>query len=248
MTTLFISDLHLCDERPRINLLFTRFLEDIARDSEALYILGDLFEYWLGDDQLDHEPLARAVASQLANSARRGTRIFFMHGNRDFLVGPRFAEEACLTLLPDPSLVLLGEQRVLLMHGDTLCTDDGAYQEFRREVRDPVWQTNTLGKSYADRAQLARAIRSRSDVEKSMKADAIMDVNADAVVVAFEQHHYPVLIHGHTHRPAKHDLSVNGHACTRWVLPDWHDHGGYLSCDDSGNPLSAHLISASASA
>ena len=242
MTTLFISDLHLCAERPHINALFTRFLDEVARDAKALYILGDLFEYWLGDDQLDHDPLARAVASQLANTAGRGTLVYFMHGNRDFLIGERFAKEACLTLLPDPWSIVLDDQRILLMHGDTLCTDDVAYQQFRAQVRAPLWQTNILGKSYTERSQLARTIRSRSDVEKSMKADAIMDVNAAAVAATLENYGYPVMIHCHTHRPAKHELSVNGHQCTRWVLPDWHDHGGYLSTGGPDHVLSAHSI------
>ena len=242
MTTLFISDLHLCEERPQINALFTRFLDEIARDAEALYVLGDLFDYWIGDDQLDHEPMARAVASQLANLAKRGTRISFMHGNRDFLIGERFASEARLALLPDPAPIVLGEQRILLMHGDTLCTDDLAYRQFREQVRDPAWQADFLGKSYAERTQLAHAIRSRSDVEKSMKADAIMDVNAVAVAAAFEKHRYPVMIHGHTHRPARHELTVNGQACTRWVLQDWHNHGGYLSASGPHHALSTHSI------
>ena len=229
MTTLFISDLHLCEERPHINAIFKRFLDDIPRDAESLYILGDLFEYWIGDDQLDHDPLARNIALQLADAASRGTRIFFMHGNRDFLIGERFAAQARLTILPDPALISLDEARFLLMHGDTLCTDDVDYQKFRAQVRDPAWQADLLAKPYAERAQLAQVMRSRSDVEKSMKADAIMDVNAAAVAATFEGHGYPIMIHGHTHRPAKHELTVNGQACTRWVLPDWHDRGGYLS-------------------
>lgn len=242
MTTLFISDLHLCMERPHINTLFTRFLNEVAQDAEALYILGDLFEYWIGDDQLDHEPLAREVATQLAIVSKRGTRIFFMLGNRDFLIGERFAAAAMLTQLSDPTLLTRGDKRILLMHGDTLCTDDVAYQQFREQVRSPAWQAELLVKPYAERAQLARSIRSQSDVEKSMKADAIMDVNADAVTAAFVEQGYPVLIHGHTHRPARHELMVNGHACTRWVLQDWHDFGGYLSMSGLHNTLSAHSI------
>jgi UDP-2,3-diacylglucosamine hydrolase len=238
--------LHLCEERPSINALFTRFLDDVARDAEALYILGDLFEYWIGDDQLDHDPLANVVAQQLARAAKRGTRTYFMRGNRDFLIGTRFANEARLTLLSDPAQLTLGEQRILLMHGDTLCTDDVAYQEYRAQVRDPAWQADVLAKPYAERAELARSIRSRSDVEKSMKAESIMDVNAFAVAGAFERHGYPVMIHGHTHRPAKHQLTVNGHPCTRWVLPDWHAHGGYLSTVGLGNELSAHIIEGTA--
>ena len=248
MTTLFISDLHLCEERPHINALFARFLDEIARDAEALYILGDLFEYWIGDDQLDHEPLAREVASELADTAKRGIRIFFMHGNRDFLVGERFAREAGLTLLTDPTLITRGEQRILLMHGDTLCTDDIGYQQFRVQVRDPAWQVDILANPYSERAQLARSIRSRSDVEKSMKADAIMDVNAAAVAAAFVEHHCPILIHGHTHRPAKHELLIDERSCTRWVLQDWHDYGGYLSMAGPDNTLTAHRIGVNTSA
>jgi UDP-2,3-diacylglucosamine hydrolase len=246
MKTLFISDLHLCEERPGINALFTRFLDDVARDAEALYILGDLFEYWIGDDQLDHDPLARAVARQLTTAANHGTRIFFMRGNRDFLIGERFARDAGLTLLPDPAQITLGEQRILLMHGDTLCTDDVAYQAFRAQVRDPAWQVDVLAKPYAARAELARAIRSRSDVEKSMKADSIMDVNSSAVTAAFERHGYPIMIHGHTHRPARHQLTINRHTCARWVLQDWHTYGGYLSIDGPRNELSAHIIEGTA--
>jgi UDP-2,3-diacylglucosamine hydrolase len=242
MTTLFISDLHLCEERSQINALFTHFLDNIAREAEALYILGDLFEYWIGDDQLDHDPLARHVAAQLAASAKHGTRIFFMHGNRDFLIGARFAAEASLTLLMDPTLISLNGQRVLLLHGDTLCTDDDAYQRFRTQVRDPAWQEELLAKPYAERAALARSMRSRSDVEKSMKADAIMDVNPSTVTKIFEQQDVDVVIHGHTHRPAMHVHNVFGRQLTRWVLQDWHDLGGYLADDGPEHALTAHTI------
>lgn len=242
MTTLFISDLHLCEERPRINAMFEHFLEVTARDADALYVLGDLFEYWIGDDQLDHDPLARRVASQLAATAQRGTRVFFMHGNRDFLIGARFAAESSLALLADPTLISLHGREILLMHGDTLCTDDIAYQRFRAQVRDPAWQAELLAKPYAERAALARSMRSRSDVEKSMKPDAIMDVNASTVANMFEQQNVAVMIHGHTHRPAMHAHEVNGRAFTRWVLQDWHDIGGYLADDGAQHALTAHTI------
>ena len=242
MTTLFISDLHLCEERPQINALFTQFLNDIACGAEALYILGDLFEYWIGDDQLDHDPLARRVAAQLAATAKHGTRIFFMHGNRDFLIGARFAAEASLGLLTDPTLISLNGQRVLLMHGDTLCSDDIGYQQFRTQVREPAWQESVLSKPYAERIALARAIRSTSDIEKSLKAESIMDVNAAAVTAVFVRHHYPELVHGHTHRPAKHELTVDGHTCMRWVLQDWHVRGGYLADNGKSGSLAAHQL------
>jgi len=247
MTTLFISDLHLCEERPNISALFSRFMSEVAPGAEALYILGDLFEHWLGDDQLDHDPLARDIAAQLATLAGHGTEIFFMHGNRDFVVGPRFAREAGLTLLADPTSLTVGSDRFLLLHGDTLCTDDVAYQKFRAQVRNPAWQAVALAKPYAEREQIARSIRQRSDVEKSIKAEAIMDVNPSAVAAAFAEHQYPVMIHGHTHRPAKHEVTVDGHDCTRWVLQDWHDFGGYLAMSGPQNTLSAHLIGAAAS-
>ena len=245
MTTLFISDLHLCEERPKINSLFSQFIDEFAHDAAALYILGDLFEYWIGDDQLDHDPLARRVAAQLAATAKRGTRIYFMHGNRDFLIGARFANESSLTLLPDPTLIALHAQQVLLTHGDTLCTDDTAYQRFRTQVRDPSWQAELLAKPYTERAALARSMRSCSDVEKSMKPDAIMDVNKDAVAQMFEQQNVAAMIHGHTHRPAMHRHNVNGRNVTRWVLQDWHDLGGYLADDGPEHALIAHTIAAS---
>ncbi len=227
----FISDLHLCAERPRITRIFERFITDTAPNACALYILGDLFEYWIGDDQLDVDPLAKDVAQRLSTLAASGTRIFFMHGNRDFLIGERFAREAGLDILADPALINIGHDSVLLMHGDTLCTDDVAYQSFRQQVRNPAWQRATLAKSIAERLALAQSIRSQSDVEKSMKPEAIMDVNADAVAESFRRYQYPVMVHGHTHRPARHEQMIDGRACVRWVLQDWHDVGGYLAHD-----------------
>ena len=230
--TFFISDLHLCAERPDISRLFEHFVEETAPAAASLYILGDLFEYWIGDDQLDIDPLARRVAAQLATMAEKGTKIFFMHGNRDFLLGDRFARAARLEILADPTVIQLGSEQVLLMHGDTLCTDDLAYQSFRTQVRSPAWQQAILAKPIAERKALAQSIRSQSDIEKSMKAEAIMDVNPDAVSDVFRSFGFPVLVHGHTHRPAKHEHTVESHVCVRWVLQDWHDFGGYLSCDN----------------
>ena len=207
------------------------FVEETAPAAASLYILGDLFEYWIGDDQLEIDPLARKVAAQLATMAEKGTKIFFMHGNRDFLLGDRFARAARLEILADPAVIQLGSVPVLLMHGDTLCADDTAYQSFRTQVRSPTWQEAILAKPIADRQALAQSIRSQSDIEKSMKADAIMDVNPAAVSGVFRSFGFPVLVHGHTHRPAKHEHTVDGHVCVRWVLQDWHDFGGYLSCD-----------------
>ncbi|MBL8522231.1 MAG: UDP-2,3-diacylglucosamine diphosphatase [Betaproteobacteria bacterium] len=242
MNTFFISDLHLCNERPQTTALFNQFLGDIAGSAKALYILGDLFEYWLGDDQLDHDPLAQAIARSLSAVSHAGTRVHFMHGNRDFLIGERFCREAGLNLLDDPTSIAVDGKSLLLMHGDTLCTDDVAYQEFRHQVRDPSWQAAILAKPYAEREALARTIRSRSDVEKSMKADAIMDVNDGTVAATLQTHSYPTLIHGHTHRPAHHEHLVDGHRCERWVLADWHDTGAALVHSPAG--FAVHTISA----
>jgi UDP-2,3-diacylglucosamine hydrolase len=232
--TFFISDLHLSAERPEITRLFERFVNETAPQAQSLYILGDLFEYWIGDDQLDSDALAINVARQLHELAAAGTKVFFMHGNRDFLVGPRFARQAGLDVLPDPTLINIGPTPVLLMHGDTLCTDDTRYQSFRRQVRSAEWQHEILAKPIHERAALAQSIRSQSDIEKSMKPEAIMDVNADAVSVAFRDHGFPAMVHGHTHRPAKHEHLVDGQSCVRWVLQDWHQVGGYLSLDAEG--------------
>ena len=230
--TLFVSDLHLCSERPRITRLFERFIADTAPKAESLYILGDLFEYWIGDDQLDVDPLARDVARQLMGLASHGTKIFFMHGNRDFLLGERFALEARLEILTDPTLIHISDRPVLLLHGDTLCTDDAAYQSFRRQVRSASWQETILARPRTERMTLAQSIRSRSDMEKSLKPEAIMDVNATAVAEAFREYQYPVMVHGHTHRPARHERLIDGHTCMRWVLQDWHEFGGYLANTD----------------
>ena len=237
----FISDLHLCVERADITQLFDRFIDEAAPAAERLYILGDLFEYWIGDDQLDIDPLARSVATKLSALAAKGTKCFFMHGNRDFLIGERFTREAGLEILADPTPIEISDANVLLMHGDTLCTDDVAYQSFRAQVRSPVWQQAILAKAIAERVALAHSLRSQSDIEKSMKADAIMDVNADAVAEAFRRCKSPVLVHGHTHRPATHEHQVDGHLYVRRVLQDWHEVGGYLSCGNG--EWRTHMIS-----
>ncbi len=228
----FIADLHICAERPQISLLFERFLTDTAPAAQSLYILGDLFEYWIGDDQLDVDPLARNIAQRLKALAATGTKIYFMHGNRDFLVGERFARETNLTILVDPTLINIDGTPVLLMHGDTLCTDDIAYQKFRQQVRSAAWQRVILAKPCAERVALAQSLRSQSDIEKSMKPESIMDVNIDAVAESFRNYRYPVMVHGHTHRPARHVSLTEGRSCVRWVLQDWHAFGGYLSVFD----------------
>lgn len=232
--SLFISDLHLCASRPQTTTLLLNFLVNDARGAKALYVLGDLFEYWAGDDDLEH-PLHRSVCAAFKQLADSGTRIYLMHGNRDFLLGEAFAIACGASLLDDPHLTDLHGHRALLTHGDTLCTDDAAYQAFRRQVREPAWQETFLALPLATRKAQIEALRKRSESEKSMKAEAIMDVNAQAVNALLKAYDYPsLLIHGHTHRPAAHPIELDGHRATRWVLSDWHDTGDYLKCSADG--------------
>lgn len=236
--SLFISDLHLCDSRPQISRLFFEFLETHARSAEALYILGDLFESWVGDDE--DTPLSRSVVGALRRLSDHGVAVYLMHGNRDFLLAQQFSDASGAHLLADPTLLDLYGQPTLLMHGDTLCTDDKSYLAFRAQVRDPAWQAGFLAQSLAVRRTMAQQARSQSEHAKQEKAAAIMDINQQAVIEILREYAYPRLIHGHTHRPARHDLQVDGHACERWVLPDWYDSGGYLRCDAAG--CSAHPL------
>lgn len=229
----FISDLHLTPERPKSTESFLAFLRNTAGQAERLYILGDLFEYWVGDEALA-EPMPAQIAEALRELGSDGTQVFFMHGNRDFLVGAQFIKAAGLQLLPDPSVVTLYGAPTLLMHGDTLCTDDVDYLNFRKMVRDPDWQTKFLAKSVAERKQFAESMRSESEKSKKIKSMSIMDVSTAAVESELRQHGYPRLIHGHTHRPATHEHLVDGHVCERRVLADWYEQGSYLACDSDG--------------
>lgn len=224
---LFISDLHLCVSRPQTTTAFLDFLAGDARSAAYLFILGDLFEYWLGDD--DDAPLAAEVAVQLERCHASGVRCFFMHGNRDFLLGERYARNAKLTLLQDPTRIIAGRHELLLMHGDALCTDDRAYQEFRAQVRSADWQRDFLARPLAQRRSLAGEARRQSESAKQEKAPGIMDANPQAVDSVLRENSYPILIHGHTHRIQHHSHLVDGRSCSRWVLPDWNDHAHYLS-------------------
>ena len=230
--SLFISDLHLCDSRPAITNQFLRFLQQQATQAEALYILGDFFEYWAGDDDLlHHQPVIQA----LCVLSDQGTRVYFMHGNRDFLTGEAFAAASGLSILPDPSQLTLYGRHVLLSHGDALCTDDIAYQAFRQQVRTPAWQQAFLQQPLSARKAQIEALRQRSEQEKSGKQESIMDVNAEAVANLLRQYDYPeLLIHGHTHRPAVHHLEIDGHKTDRWVLGDWYEQGSCLIVDQDG--------------
>lgn len=224
----FISDLHLSVDRPALTAVFERYLVGLARNAEALYILGDLYEYWAGDDDHD-DPLSSGLERQLAALAEAGTRIHFMPGNRDFLIGADFARRCRLTILPEPSLIHLGTQAVLLCHGDSLCTDDVGYQAFRKQVRTPAYQEQFLGQPLAARKQFIADIRRKSEAAKAGKDAEIMDANGDAIATLLREHGYPCLIHGHTHRPACHQLMVDGHKCERWVLADWRESAGKAS-------------------
>ncbi len=230
---LFISDLHLSPDRPGSVRLFQRFLAERAWDGVALYILGDFFEAWVGDDDLDL-PFHAAIAASLRALSERGTAIFFLAGNRDFLVGNRLAQAAGLTRLPDPVTIDVAETPTLLTHGDQFCTDDRAYQAFREQVRDPEWQKTFLAKPLRERREIALAIREQSEHAKAGKKPEIMDVNPEAVAQAYRRYHVTRIIHGHTHRPARHISQVDGIPRERWVLPDWYETGGYLACDAEG--------------
>ena len=233
MFSIFVSDLHLAPERPRINDVFLAFTRDTAPQAQALYILGDLFEYWVGDDDLG-DPFNAAIADALRELSGKGTALCFMHGNRDVLVGPAFAARCGAQLLADPTLLDLYGVRTLVMHGDTLCTDDVEYQKFRAYAHDPENQRRFLAQPLPARRQQMLGMRTQSEKSKQAKAADIMDVAPAAVEQALRRHGYPRLIHGHTHRPARHLHVVDGHRCERWVLNDWYERGGYLRCDSAG--------------
>jgi UDP-2,3-diacylglucosamine hydrolase len=235
--TLFISDLHLTEERPVANERFIALLEEKGRAADALYILGDFFEYWIGDDDVG-EPFNAVVAGLLKDLKRHGVPVYLMHGNRDFLIGEGFCAATGAILLPDPTVAEIGGVKTLLVHGDTLCTDDVEYQAWRRKARDPAFQAAFLAKSLAERRQTVVQMREKSRQVVQEKTAEIMDVNDDAVRQAMRSHGVRRLIHGHTHRPGRHELDIDGERCERWVLPDWYGRGGYLEVA-AGKP---HLV------
>ena len=232
---LFISDLHLNADEPETVERFRHFCRNIAPQAQALYILGDFFEYWAGDDDMA-EPFNRSVVDELRQLSDQILHIYLLHGNRDFLLGADFATAAGVTLLPDPCLIDLCGRPTIVTHGDTLCTDDVAYQQFRAMVRNPQWQAQFLAQPLPVRKAIAEDLRRKSEASKQEKSAAIMDVNADAVSALFRQ--FPSahdMIHGHTHRPACHQLQVDGRECRRWVLQDWYEgRARFLLCSDSG--------------
>ena len=238
---LFISDLHLTGERPEANERFFRFLNEEAAGAHTLCVLGDLFEYWIGDDELDAsdgDPLARDAAHALRELTDSGVAVHLMHGNRDFLIGRGFAATTGVSILDDPTVLPVAGVPTLLMHGDTLCTDDHDYQAWRRTARSQEWQRQFLAASLAERRTRILQMREKSREVVAAKPAEIMDVNAGAVRDAFRRHDVRRLIHGHTHRSAHHRIEVNGARCERWVLPDWYgENGGYLAVDEMGARL-----------
>lgn len=234
MTTLFISDLHLEESRPDITGAFLGFLKTHAMGVERLYILGDFFEAWIGDDE--RTPLQEQVAAALREVRDSGTEIFLMHGNRDFLIGNDYCERAGATLLDDPTVIDLYGTPALLMHGDSLCTADVEYQKFRANMRNPQMQKMMLARPLEDRQQMARQLRQMSMAKNQGKAEDIMDVTPEEVVRELEHNGVQLMIHGHTHRPAIHDLEANGEPARRIVLGDWDTHVWWLEVRSGQEP------------
>jgi UDP-2,3-diacylglucosamine hydrolase len=232
---LFISDLHIDVGHPEITRQFLDFLGSEARRADALYILGDLFESWVGDDAPDAAQTASIEALRSLTSG--GVPCFVMHGNRDFLLGAEFCARSGASLLPDPLILTLYGEPVLVMHGDALCTDDRAYQRLRGTVRDPGWQRRFMKLKIAERRALAGAAREGSRAHTAALEYAVADVNSESVATAMRTAGATTLLHGHTHRPAIHPFSVDGRACTRIVLGDWYHQGSVLTWDTSGPEL-----------
>ena len=242
MTTLFISDLHLDATRPEITALFLRFLREDAAGASALYILGDLFEAWVGDD--DSDPVGVAVAEGIRARVDAGTPVYFMRGNRDFLVGAAYARRAGMTLLADPAVALIDGAPTLLLHGDLLCTADTGYMAFRAQTRDPAWQAAFLAQPLAARQAFAAQARAQSKVAQAALQQAgtmetITDVTPATVEQYFARYGIDRMIHGHTHRPAIHTHDVGGRRCERIVLGDWYEQGSVLRVRDGNAVLEA---------
>ena len=237
---LLISDLHLQDERPDITRAFLDFLAGRARSAEALYILGDFFEAWIGDDAMT--PYQLSICAALRQLSDSGTQIFLMHGNRDFLLGETFCKAAGATLLRDPCVVRLNQQPVLLMHGDSLCTRDAAYMKMRSILRHPLTVFVLRHLPLSLRYKLARKLRSESRAQTKMKANDIVDVTPDQVPLIMQTYGVETLIHGHTHRPAVHRLQVCENAARRIVLGDWDREGWVLQVDEQGFALTSFAL------
>jgi UDP-2,3-diacylglucosamine hydrolase len=230
--TLFASDLHLDTSRPQITRLFLDVLDTLGRNADAVYILGDLFDIWHGDD--DDSPVGYAVMDGLGDCVASGTPVHLLHGNRDFLIGERFATRTGCQLLDDPARIDLYGTPVLLMHGDSLCTDDVDYLALRAGVRDSRWQQAFLRKSLQARRDIAQALRGKSRASAREKPESIRDVNPDTVARFMTDHGVQQLIHGHTHRPGIHEFDIAGKPARRMVLGDWYRQGSVLECTSHG--------------
>ncbi len=232
MSTLFISDLHLSEERSDLTELFLKFLHDYTARAESLYILGDFFEYWIGDD--DQTPLSRSVAQALNILSQKNCKIYFTHGNRDFLVGKRFAKSAGMKILKDYTVINLYGVPTLLMHGDTLCTQDIAYLKFRKKVRNPITQFLFLCKKLESRRNIALQLRAMSKSHIPRVDPEILDVTASEIPRIMKKYHTKLLIHGHTHRPGVELIKMGDEFVKRIVLSDWEDTGNFLICEPGG--------------
>lgn len=226
MAVYFISDLHLEEERPDITEAFLRFMDKIQDDAHSLYILGDFFESWIGDDE--NTPLQQTIKSRLRQFSATGRTLFFMHGNRDFLIREGFAKETGASILPDPSVIDLFGEPALLMHGDSLCTRDSGYMKFRATIRNPAFLEPFLKRPLEERRITAQQLRAMSQANNQNKTMDIMDVTPEEVVKELEEHQVQLMIHGHTHRPAIHELTANNKQAQRIVLGDWDKSCWYL--------------------
>ncbi|MDX1406329.1 MAG: UDP-2,3-diacylglucosamine diphosphatase [Woeseiaceae bacterium] len=235
MTTLFISDLHLDATRPEVSEQFLKFLKDEATHADALYILGDLFETWVGDD--DPNPHYATIKAGLRGLKSHRVKVFFMHGNRDFAIGDRFASETGVQLLPDPHIAELYGEQVLLSHGDRYCTDDIKYQTVRKMRRDPVWLQNMLNKPLRERLAFAEKARAASAAHGGAANEKIMDVNQGAIERALLRANVDTMLHGHTHRPNIHRFTIDGQPAVRIVLGDWFEQGSVVRWDKNGPKL-----------
>lgn len=230
---LFLSDLHLAPAAPRTAAAFLAWARGPALEASAVYVLGDLFDSWVGDEQIE-DPFCRSIVAALRTITASGVPIGVVHGNRDFLLGARFAGAAGATLLPERSVVDAGGVRTLILHGDELCTGDADYQRYRAWIRDPAHQRRLLGLPWPVRRAIAAWLRRKSRMATRRKPDAILDVDPTAVAAAFRAYGVGRMIHGHTHRPASHQHTVDGRTCEREVLPDWHERAVWLEATAAG--------------
>ena len=225
-SAIFVSDTHLSEDSPSVINKFNKFLETHANEHDFLFILGDLFEYWIGDD-------TNQFQSVVTTLQKLKTKIYFIPGNRDFLIGSDFLDKTNITILEDPTLIQLGNKRTVILHGDTLCTDDKKYQEFRIKVRSEGWKKDFLNKNIHTRLEICKDLRRKSYEAQINKSELLMDVNENEVKKLFKDLSFPpIMIHGHTHRPKRHKYLLDNNKCERWVLNDWYDSGSYLIWKD----------------